>query len=46
MKIVGNFNFKPNIIIIYLVNVDGRMKYVLGLKNSFHFIEMVLFSNS
>lgn len=46
MKIVGNFNVKPNIIIICLVNVDGRMKYVLGLKNSFYFIGMVLFSNS
>lgn len=46
MKVVGNFNVKPSVIIIYLENVDGRMKCVLGLKNSFHFIGIVLFSNS
>lgn len=46
MKIAGNFNVKPNIIIICLVNVDGKMKRVLGLKNSFYFIGMILFSNS
>lgn len=47
MKIAGNFNVKPSIIIIIcLVNVDGKMKRVLGLKNSFYFIGMILFSNS
>lgn len=46
MKVVGNFNVKPSVIIVCLENVDGRTKCVLGLKNSFHFIGIVLFSNS